>query len=141
MELYLIDCIWIVLTVTGVAVTSPKIITNNGLFQQLTTFGKTRIKTYPFDVPKAWFTHFYLLGSLFFVFLLYRWCMGTVEEIRINKQNWFISYQNQSIRCSFAQPKKRRPTQFARNRSHVDYDASDFGSKSIFIWRKQLKNT
>ena len=45
MELYFIDCIWILLTIAGVAITSPKIITNNSLFQQLTTFGKTRVKS------------------------------------------------------------------------------------------------
>ncbi|CBY21397.1 unnamed protein product [Oikopleura dioica] len=75
MELYFIDCIWILVTIASVAITSPKIITNNILFQQLATFGKTRVKKFPFDVPKAWFSHFYVLGSCFLSFLLYRWCL------------------------------------------------------------------
>ena len=76
MELYFIDCFWILLTIAGVAITSPKIITNNTLFQHLTTFGKTRVKSFRFDIPKSWFSHFYLLGTCFMAFLLYRWCLG-----------------------------------------------------------------
>ena len=37
MEVYFIDCIWILLTIASVAITSQKIITNNFLFQQLAT--------------------------------------------------------------------------------------------------------
>merc|ERR1719215_1345752 len=104
MELYFIDCIWIILTIAGVALTSPKIITNNTLFQQLTTFGKTRVKSFRFDVPKAWFSHFYLLGTCFLTFLLYRWCLGRSTKSAGNRTHVDLDdpdFRSASFSCQF----------------------------------------
>lgn len=101
MELYFIDCIWILVTIASVAITSRKIITNNILFQQLATFGKTRVKKFPFDVPKAWFSHFYVLGSCFLSFLLYRWCLG---------KDWTQIYKLLNLQIFYQSKKDGQPS-------------------------------